>query len=470
MAPLAFAQTFTDCNPTEKTCAQDVGLDSTTFTSDFTKGSSAFTSWSAAEGTTITYGSKGAEFTIAKEGNAPTVSTDFYFFFGKVEVVMQAATGTGIVSSIVLESDDLDEIDWEFLGGDITQVETNYFGKGNTTTYNRAIYYPVTAPQSSMHTYTIDWTSTAITFAIDGSVVRTLNYADANGGTNYPQTPMRLKLGSWAGGASGEPAGTVEWAGGATDFSLAPFSMYVESISVTNYNPGSAYEYTDKTGSFESIKVIKGDGSVASAGTTTTTAATSTNTVARTQFLSLKKAVQTGAVVLTTISANGSASSSVSSHHHKANVTTAVADAGITAAAVTTSRVHNSTRVHSTKSHNSTESHSHSSYVHSSKSHNTTESHSHSSYMHSSRMHSSYIHSTRSHNVTVRTSKTKASSTLKIKATAVGSNVKVGSVATSTASASSAPAAATKTNSGASNVVAMTLVALVGMVAAFWAL
>lgn len=40
---------------------------------------------------------------------------------------MKAASGQGIVSSIVLESDDLDEIDWEFLGGDTTQVQSNFY-------------------------------------------------------------------------------------------------------------------------------------------------------------------------------------------------------------------------------------------------------------------------------------------------------------------------------------------------------
>lgn len=44
--------------------------------------------------------------------DAPTMQTDFYFFFGLVEVTMKAASGTGIVSSIVMESDDLDEFDW----------------------------------------------------------------------------------------------------------------------------------------------------------------------------------------------------------------------------------------------------------------------------------------------------------------------------------------------------------------------
>lgn len=344
-APVVVAQTYTDCNPTEKSCPNDTGLDATTFYTDFTKGASANASWSLATGTTLTYGSKGAEFVIAKEGQAPTISSDFYFFFGKVEVVMQAATGTGIVSSIVLESDDLDEIDWEFLGGDTTQVETNYFGKGNTTTYNRAIYYPVSTPQNTVHTYTIDWTSSALTFAIDGSVVRTLNYADAVGGANYPQTPMRVKLGNWAGGASGEPAGTVEWAGGATNFDDAPFTMYVESVSITNYNPGSAYEWTDKTGSYESIKVIKADGSTTKAGSATTVASTTANTVAPTSFLSLKQVQETAAAVSTTISGTDSLTSAVSDASGKSS-----ASAATSTAAVVTTKASNGTEYSTTKS------------------------------------------------------------------------------------------------------------------------
>lgn len=124
-APHVLAQTYTDCNPLEKTCPNDTGLEAYIFSSDFTTGSSANVNWSPATGTTMVYGKNGAEFTIAKAGQAPTLQTDFYIFFGKIDVVMQAAPGTGIVSSIVLESDDLDEIDWEFLGGDTTQVETN---------------------------------------------------------------------------------------------------------------------------------------------------------------------------------------------------------------------------------------------------------------------------------------------------------------------------------------------------------
>jgi len=48
-----------------------------------------------------------------------------------VSFYMRAAPGTGIVSSAILQSDDLDEIDWEWIGGSSTKAQSNYFGKGN---------------------------------------------------------------------------------------------------------------------------------------------------------------------------------------------------------------------------------------------------------------------------------------------------------------------------------------------------
>lgn len=76
---------------------------------------------------------------------------------------------------------------------------------------------------------------------------------------------MRLKLGNWAGGAEGNAEGTITWAGGKTDFSQAPFDMYVKEVSIQNYNPADSYEYGDKTGSWQSIKINK-DGSSSNAG------------------------------------------------------------------------------------------------------------------------------------------------------------------------------------------------------------
>ena len=185
------------------------------------------------------------------------MQSNFYFFFGTVSAIVKAAKGTGIVSCVILESDDLDEIDWEWLGGEDNQVQTNYYGKGNTTTYDRGTYVDVDSSQETWHNYTIEWTSSHTTWYIDGSAVRTLKFADAVGGTNYPQTPMRVKLGMWSASDTGQP-GTIQWAGGETNYADAPFTMQIKSISIQNQNPASSYAYGDRTGDWQSIKVVSG--------------------------------------------------------------------------------------------------------------------------------------------------------------------------------------------------------------------
>lgn len=214
----------------------------------------------------MNYGANGAEFTISSDTQAPTIQSNDYIFFGKISVTMKAAPGQGIVSSFILESDDLDEIDWEWLGGNDATVESNFFGKGNTTTYNRAVYENVADPINTWHVYTIDWTSAAINWYIDGGLVRTLNYGDALalGGYNYPQTPMRVKMGNWVGCASAaaasDPAtqGTCEWAGGPANWAQAPFTMYVKELTIQDYGCAQDYKYGDNSGSWQSIQSIGG--------------------------------------------------------------------------------------------------------------------------------------------------------------------------------------------------------------------
>lgn len=128
--------------------------------------------------------------------------------FGHVDFVVRAAPGQGIVSSAVLQSDDLDEIDWEWLGGDDTQVQSNYFGKGQTTTYNRGAFHAASGNHDSFHTYSIDWTADQIVWSINGQTVRSLA-SSSSSQYPYPQTPMVIKVGAWSGGDSANPPGTV---------------------------------------------------------------------------------------------------------------------------------------------------------------------------------------------------------------------------------------------------------------------
>jgi beta-glucanase (GH16 family) len=155
-------------------------------------------------------------------------------------------------------SDDLDEIDVEFLGGKPQNVSTNYFGKG-ILDYQNADLFPVNGGvQADYHNYTTVWTQDALTWYIDGVKVRTLLPKDANNTKTYPQTPMRFSLGAWAGGDSGNEKGVIDWAGGVTDYSKGPYTMYVRSAHITDYSTNSSsYTYGDTSGTYQSIRVEK---------------------------------------------------------------------------------------------------------------------------------------------------------------------------------------------------------------------
>lgn len=229
-----------------------------------------------AGGGTPTYGSDGVSFTVAKSGDSPQLISLFYIMFGRVEITMKAAPGAGIVSSLVFESDCLDEIDNEWLGADDTEVQTNYFGKGITGSYNRGQFNPAANNQGEFITYTVDWTSDRIVWTVGDTVIRTLNANEAEQG-QYPQTPMQIKFGSWSGGDPSNSQGTIEWARGPTDYSQGPYSMVVQRIKVTDYSTGSKYSYGDNSGSWQSIQAEGGsvNGNANGAGELTTTGVTS---------------------------------------------------------------------------------------------------------------------------------------------------------------------------------------------------
>lgn len=177
--------------------------------------------------------------TVAKKLDGPVLQSDFYIMFGRVEYTIKAAPGAGIVSSAVLQSDCLDEIDWEWLGGDNAQVQTNYFGKGDTTTYDRGAFHPDPGNHETFKTYTIDWDSNRILWQIDGNTVRTLEEKNAKG--QYPQTPCFIKVGPWAAGDPSNSPGTI-----GTEHAL--LMLVYELLTKSNHRmgwwPGRLFERT----------------------------------------------------------------------------------------------------------------------------------------------------------------------------------------------------------------------------------
>lgn len=243
------------CNPLSSSeCRADKAL-ATDLSEDFSSNSTQFEITSTESG--VSFDEDGLSLTIAKKLDNPALKSKFYIMFGRVEIHMKAANGTGIVSDFYLQSDDLDEIDIEFLGGDDTQFQSNYFSKGDTTSYDRGEYHTVLgdSPQSGFHNYTIDWTEEKCVWYLDGEAVRTLKNSSSQG---YPQSPMYLMAGSWAGGDSTNEAGTIEWAGGKTDYSEAPFTMTIKKLIVNDYSIGKEYSYSDQSGDWSSIEAKNG--------------------------------------------------------------------------------------------------------------------------------------------------------------------------------------------------------------------
>lgn len=252
-------------------CPVNPAFGSDKVTIDFTKGSSDIFNGSTG-GTPVTYDpTDGAVFTIAKEGDSPTFTSTKYMFFGRVDVTMRVSPGAGIVSTFVLESDVLDEVDWEWLGGNSAVGQANYFSKGDTSTYGKLEQdIAIADTENTWHTYSIDWTPESIQWLVDGTSYRNLTYA--SNPNQFPQTPMMVKFGTWCGGCS-DQQGTRDWAGGAPDWSAAPFKAYYKSIVIQDNSNGVAnavsYEYGDQTGDYKSIIVNTGSGTATTGNTGT---------------------------------------------------------------------------------------------------------------------------------------------------------------------------------------------------------
>ena len=249
-----------------ETCDPNPGLNQWSYFIDFTSPPGSLEDeWSTSNYATIDYGKNGAEFTYSKRFDAPQLFTNFYIHYGRVDVEMQVAPGIGVISSSVLMSDSFDEIDWEMSGNNFNLaqqypkgvVQNNYFSKGIVGNYDRGMWVPLENPQKKFYTYSVDWTPTRLQWLINGAVVRTFLAKDADTTTHqYPQTPSKIQLGMWNGGDPSMNDGTRRWAGGDTDFSKMPFTMYVKNVRITNYNPARYYNWTNQSGSSGSIKAL----------------------------------------------------------------------------------------------------------------------------------------------------------------------------------------------------------------------
>lgn len=181
-------------------------------------------------------------------------------------------------------SDTLDEIDWEWSGNDfaysVPTIQTNYSGKGITGNWDRGTQPQVEKNMTqNFATYTIDWKPESIEWQIDGETIRTLYAKDGdNNQYQFPQTPFRFHLGVWDAGNEGVAWYTAQWAGGYTDLTKLPYSMFIKNVTITPYQSCGQYNFTDTTGSSDSVACLNNPSSSNSTAVGTGTGALPTKT------------------------------------------------------------------------------------------------------------------------------------------------------------------------------------------------
>lgn len=157
--------------------------------------------------------------------------------------IKTGSTASGIVSSFITKNTVGDEIDYEWVGLNPSEAQSNYYWNG-TLDYTHGAHHPIGADSTAdYHIYTIEWLPDHISWIVDGNVVRTVNKQDtldaATGLFKYPSRPSRVQLSIWDGGMGAD--GTASWAG-KTDWSdqSKTYTMTVDWVNITCLYNGNA--------------------------------------------------------------------------------------------------------------------------------------------------------------------------------------------------------------------------------------
>ncbi|KAK0531101.1 putative glycosidase CRH2 [Tilletia horrida] len=178
-------------------------------------------------------------------GSQAKISTTDYFLYGSVQATLRHNARQGLVAAFILMSDIKDEVDWEFTTSDGSKGFTNYFNLGQYVAgHGTDVAMPNNGDVSNWHTFGINWTPNQLQWTIDGTVVRTLTKSQA--GNQFPRSPSRIQLSTWAGGNVTSPQGTQEWAGGLIDWnspeykSNGYYSQEIKSYVISCANPSNS--------------------------------------------------------------------------------------------------------------------------------------------------------------------------------------------------------------------------------------
>lgn len=195
------------------------------FASDGWTNGSVFNTWWTADN--VSYENETMKLTITENENGSEETnneyfggearTYQYFGYGDYEVSMKPAKKAGTASTFFTctgsydtdadgNPNPWDEIDIEFLGGDTTKVQFNYFANGAGG--HEYMYDLGFDASEEFHTYGYRWTEEYIVWFVDGKPVHKVLATDSN---PLPTTAGRILMNYWCGTSDAESwMGTYE--------------------------------------------------------------------------------------------------------------------------------------------------------------------------------------------------------------------------------------------------------------------
>ncbi|SCU86229.1 LAME_0D05072g1_1 [Lachancea meyersii CBS 8951] len=201
------------------------------------------------EGTIADYDDENALLlTMPQYSDGAVLSSTRYMWYGKVSARMKSSHLGGVVTAFIMFSSVQDEIDYEFIGDNLTNVQTNYYFEGDLN-WTHSSNISTSDTFDNYHVYEIDWKEDHLDWIVDGKIGRTLyknhTYNSSTGQYDYPQTPARVQLSIWPGGLNTSSYWTKLWAGGEINWTAPdiedPGYYYatVQSVNITCYDPPS---------------------------------------------------------------------------------------------------------------------------------------------------------------------------------------------------------------------------------------
>lgn len=159
--------------------------------------------------------------TMTPESSGTVIASTVDIWYGTVKAKMKTSRGNGVVTAFILLSNVKDEIDYEWVGNNLTNSQTNYYFQG-ILDYTQSGNISNSDTFANFHEYEIEWTPDYIKWKVDGKTEREKKKSETWNATGnryeFPQSPSRLQLSIWPGGSDKNPKGTVDWAGGAIDW------------------------------------------------------------------------------------------------------------------------------------------------------------------------------------------------------------------------------------------------------------